>query len=567
MPSSIVLLPCSILRRVSSALFASLISKGTTKDPANLLCLPNETLSEIACFLDNPDLCALALVNIRLSAVAEPHIWRELSSLVPILRLLPEFFTNPNSYSGVSCRVRCLCRAGPALPEDIWDRRPDILRLASHVRKLLIHPISLSDVHRDCMLRTFSQNGYISTDRDSLKALAKSVQIHAGFMLFPRLQHVEVNSNHASGISSKFLGPLMSPNVTTFVAHCSVGHFERCIQRSSIGTYIYDEQRPAFRGPPKPALQRDALLIPMIRTVSSTITAIHTLRLRLTYARQLLPFLHPAAHTLHSLDLEVFWLADSTADYGLVELRSLTVRRQCAAFARALAGSMHLEDVALYDVSVMSSEDMNRALDRIGQGALRRVHIQQRAPPQSAPWWSFHKYHIDALTACNVLVELDIYASDAVALSDDDWAAVVPSWPCLRRFKLLPCEPRRRSGDAPVMGTHTPSATLACLIPFAINCPNLEELGMHICLGAVPALARELHFVTSRLRKLDLGRYSAIREAVPDNIVAFLRALFPALRDFQMAPSRAIDVDMWEQMRDALASDIIGRVPDSDRVH
>ena len=58
--------------------------------------------------MDKPTLVALVLVNRRFHALVEPLIWRELTSLVPILRLLPEYFveermivvssSNPFSY-------------------------------------------------------------------------------------------------------------------------------------------------------------------------------------------------------------------------------------------------------------------------------------------------------------------------------------------------------------------------------------------------------------------------------------------------------------------------------------
>ncbi|KAL1737791.1 hypothetical protein HDZ31DRAFT_70777, partial [Schizophyllum fasciatum] len=117
------------------------------------------------------------------------------------------------------------------------------------------------------------------------------------------------------------------------------------------------------------------------------------------------------------------------------------------------------------------------------------------------------------------LVELDIHASSDITVTDEDWAALVPSWPCLEVFRLLP----------------------------------LRELALHLHLGPVPALARELKVGTSGLRKLDIGRYPAFSRAVPANIAAFLRLLFPNLCDLQIASCRGVDVYVWDQIKRFLA--------------
>lgn len=55
-----------------------------------LYTLPRETLDEIAGHLSKADLISLALVDRHYNPIAQRKIWHTLSSLVPIMLLLPE---------------------------------------------------------------------------------------------------------------------------------------------------------------------------------------------------------------------------------------------------------------------------------------------------------------------------------------------------------------------------------------------------------------------------------------------------------------------------------------------
>ncbi|KAL1668167.1 hypothetical protein GGF50DRAFT_111582 [Schizophyllum commune] len=556
----------AILRRISSALFSSNDIANTPKLPKTILSLPNETLNEIACLLDKPTLVALVLVNRRFRALVEPIIWRELSSLVPILRLLPEYFVEESMLvlpcaSEATRSVRCWRPVGPELPKDLWYRSLNILRLASHVKKLLLHPIS--DLPRDCMHSTFSDHGYQSMNWESLKLVARSIHQESAFVLFPNLQHLEVDSCLSNGMNSVKLLPFLGPSVTTFVAHCSLTRLYLCLRRCEIDSFSYYEPPRTLYGRHKPANRRDALLIPAVGAMAQEIDTLHTLRLRLNHGSGLLALLQPASGTLRTLDIEIVSLADTTADYHLKSLRSLTVRKQTVAFARALAGSARLEHVDLDDVYIRNADDIDKTLRRLSESPLRRVRIHE-SPQNTSALWSIEPQHLHVLASSRHLVELDIRASSSVSLGDDDWAILLPSWPFLKSLKLRPCSPPHRRGGA------WPTGTLNTLLHFATHCRKLEELELPLLIGEIPDLPRSVaadeahdtaslakgYSVTQRwLRVLDFGCPSLIRAEVdPARVARFLHALFPNLRDLRVTP-KVEDVGIWDEaVRSELAA-------------
>ncbi|KAL1732353.1 hypothetical protein EV714DRAFT_206914 [Schizophyllum commune] len=544
----------AILRRISSALFSSNGIANTPKLPKTILSLPNETLNEIACLLDKPTLVTLVLVNRRFHALVEPIIWRELSSLVPILRLLPEYFVE-ESMLVVKAASLCLQDidrsspqrpVGPELPKDLWYRSLNILRLASHVKKLLLHPIS--DLPRDCMHSTFSDHGYQSMNWESLKLVARSIRQESAFVLFPNLQHLEVDSCLSNGINSVKLLPFLGPSVTTFVAHCSLTRLYLCLRRCEINSFSYYEPSRTLYGRLKPANRRDALLIPAVGAMAQEIDTLHTLRLRLNHGSGLLALLQPASGTLRTLDIEIVSLADTTADFHLKSLRSLTVRKQTTAFARALAGSTRLEHVDLDDVYIRNADDIDKTLRRLAESPLRRVRIHE-SPQNTSALWSIEPQHLHVLASSRHLVELDIRASSSVSLGDDDWAILLPSWPFLKSLKLRPCSPPHRRGGA------WPTGTLNTLVHFATHCRKLEELELPLLIGEIPDLPRSYSVTQRWLRVLDFGCPSLIRAEVdPARVARFLHALFPNLRDLRVTP-KVEDVGIWDEaVRSELAA-------------
>ena len=105
------------------------------------------------------------------------------------------------------------------LPDDVWEQHPRLLRLASHVKTLLIHPISCPTL--DHYLDTFWRQGAILVDMHTLTEVSRSLSSGPSrTALFPRLQRLEVNSFY--GISAELLLPLLGTNLSSCVAYCQI---------------------------------------------------------------------------------------------------------------------------------------------------------------------------------------------------------------------------------------------------------------------------------------------------------------------------------------------------------
>ncbi|KAL1708212.1 hypothetical protein EV121DRAFT_268076 [Schizophyllum commune] len=429
---------------------------------------------------------------------------------------------------------RRLCDLSP----DMWRDIPNVERLAGHVRELLLHPCS--DIHWD--------SGRLVIDWTTFKVVAKSLQGARDIQLFPNLQSLEVNSCFIRGLSTQMLIPFFNGgNITIFESHCALSCFGRCLARGELKTFGYYNS-PEIVGWPD---QQDALLIPALRDLMPKIHTLDAFHLRLSYGQQLLPLLHPASERLKALDIEIKRLVGTVPDYGLDYLRSLTVRKQEAAFVRALAGSPYLEHVELQDVTLSNADGMSVAMERLGTGALRRLHIEEKIPQRSDPAWYLERCHLDALASAHRLVDLDLHASNGISLTDEDRASLIPAWPCLRYFRLQPGR-RRRSRDAV---PYVPQATLATLMHFARYCPDPGELSIHLNVDGVPSVANEPEVGKNRLIELDLGLCTVIRLDVASTRVAgFLRRLFPALRELQATAARPGDIDTWDQVKQMLVA-------------
>ncbi|KAL1697075.1 hypothetical protein GGG16DRAFT_42678 [Schizophyllum commune] len=543
---SIVSVSQSVLQAISRALFSSSAIPSVPSDSVSLPDLPNEILYEVACLLDKPGLYVFLLVNHRFHAIAEPVLWRELSSLVPILRLLPEYFDIQNLYPGIE------------LPHDVWERNRNIIRLAGHVRKLLIHPIA--DLNLDCHHVTFYEGARgRSMDWDALKAFARSIPVSSDFILFPLLQHLEVGSSFTCGISTKVLRPLLGPNVRTIVAHCPMNRLDHCIWRCDLRAFAYLEPSPTIYGRVQHVLPRMALTIPALHDIAPVISKMHTLRLRLNHGDGLLPLLRPAQATLRVFDVDIGHLAETVTDYKLLSLRSLTVRRQRPAFVCALAGSVHLETIELHDLIVPNSNSFAEITNKIKTGALRQVYIQERPPPPSQARWSLKARHLEPLTSCSNLLSIDIRASSSILITDEEWAALAPSWPHIQYLRVQPYRPRRRDGNvnANTQVHAPPSATMAALIPIARSCRYIEELSIPLKMDdPVPSLENDPIPSQTRLTKFDLGeREIRLVGADTMDVVQFLRALFPELRHVKATRTNSsANALAWDEVADALAS-------------
>ncbi|KAL1752206.1 hypothetical protein FB107DRAFT_293307 [Schizophyllum commune] len=543
----------SVLQAISRALFSSSASPSAPSEPVSLLDLPNETLVEIAFHLDNRNLYAFLLVSKRLHAVAEPVLWRELSSLVPILRLLPEYFEREALHPTVKSS-----NPGTDLPHDIWERNPNIVRLANHVRKLLIHPIS--DINRDRKHATFYDDANCTSVRwHALQAVVKSIPPSSDFILFPRLQHLTVNTSFHAGLSAKILLPLVGPHVHTLEVHCPMRSLDHLFRRCDIRSFAYLEPSPTIYRRHPPVAPHMALAMPALNDMAHAIDKLYTLRLRLNYGNGLLPLLQPARTTLRVLDIEIERLAKSVTDYGLVNLRSLTVRSQRPAFVCALAGSTRLEAVALHDLIIRDADEFADVMNKLDKDTLRRVYIQERPPPRGGASWNLEARHLDPLTSCPNLLEIDIRASSIISITDKEWEALVPSWPRLQYLRVQPCvlPPDLDFWCKPRLPA-SPTATLAALIPISCSCRYLEELSIPIKMNEpVLTLYDDLILDQSHLTKFDLGeREIRLVGASTWDVVQFLLALFPELRHVKAVRTECSANDfIWDDVVEALASD------------
>ena len=153
--------------------------------------------------------------------------------------------------------------------------------------------------------------------------------------------------------------------------------------------------------------------------------------------------------------------------------------------------------------------------------------------------WSFTVDQITPLRAFPCLVELDISVSSEISMIDADYAALAPSWPALRVFKL------KHARGAPDTAVLSPLTTLAALVSFATACPVLEELGIQLHVNSLPDLILPAH--QSRVHTLDLGFRTALDVDVP-LVADFLRSLFPALQKLHVVPALGV-ATMWNRVR------------------
>ncbi|TRM56527.1 hypothetical protein BD626DRAFT_413685, partial [Schizophyllum amplum] len=505
--------------------------------------LPVEMLHEIACLLDMPNLATLVCVNKRWQVIAEAIIWRDLPSLVPLLRLLDS--------DAIFDKSMIVERNGD-LPSNLWKEHPNLVRLAAHVRTLILHP--MSDFNTDCMLDTFATQERTGTFtmHSAFKATSTSLMKAHPLKLFPHLRTLVIGTALRHGFPAKLLVPFINDGLTTLIAHCPVNYFHR-INHSSIDNFHFLE-RSLRRNVGQDTIAPQSLLShPTISVMAGRIDSLHTLKLRLLCSKDLHVLLAPGAHHLRTLDLDIRVLADPVDSYGLQGLRSLTVRKQPTAFACALMGSPHMEEIILLAAIIVDYNAVAQVLMKIRQdcrhSVLRRVCIRENDYTiRTVQTWYITRSCLAALMPFHNLVEIDISTSGELSMRDVDWAAVVPRWCSLRVFKVKQIFPWRRerrpeTGEAP-----SPATTLASLATFATYCPYLEELGFQLHATSIPTLAGPQHALSqSRLRKLDVGHRSGIN-ANPTLVADFLHTLFPSLTEVTVDAKRA-DIDSWNQVR------------------
>ncbi|TRM56529.1 hypothetical protein BD626DRAFT_575549 [Schizophyllum amplum] len=509
------------------------------------------------------DLVALVRVSTRWQVIVEAMIWRDLPSLAPLLRLLNsvEIVYGPQSvpvcpYTHRKEDVVCLEQIGD-LPTTIWRAHPSILRLAGHVRTLLLHPIN--DFRVDCKLDTFHPNSAF-LKYDVFKTAAASLDQAHSLILFPRLRTLEVNCSLFHGFPGRLLRPFMKSGITSIVAHCPITQFNQ-LDRSLINNFQFFQRSVHLnckRGMGAPIVVRQSVLVdPTVGAIVGQIGSFHTLALRLLYSQDLHILLTPCAQHLRSLDLDIMVLADPVTTYALQCLRFLTVRNP---FACALMGSPDLENTTLQLATITGSQDIAQALNMMGEtcrpDVLRRVRIYENVMNCEWETWYITRAHLTALMPFHGLVEVDLRTTGELSMSDTDWDVVVPHWDNLRIFKIEQSFAANPSPDT----VPSPETTLRTLITFATYCPKLEELGLQIHAATIPTLAGpQLALSQTSLRKLNVGRDACICGPLngplpyPTLVFNFLRSLFPSLNYLNAAPKRR-DRLLWGAVRDALAT-------------
>ncbi|TRM64194.1 hypothetical protein BD626DRAFT_491048 [Schizophyllum amplum] len=534
------------------------------RSPLNIDQLPVEMLHKVACLLDKPDLVSLVRVSARWQAIVEPILWRDLPCLLPLVRLLDLDIIVERYPFIAECeaRVTTVSTEQPEkMPQEVWHDHPNVLRLASHVRTLLVHPIS--DFGSSVKLDTFDPRQRTFMMFPLFKAVCVSL-MKDKLQLFPRLRTLEIGSPIKHGFPGKLLEPFINPGLASVVTHCQISQFNY-IDRSSINNFqffewsvrIYSEQGML----PPIVVRRSLLLDPTISAMTGQIGSLRTLKLRLLYSQDLHVLLAPGAQCLRSLDLDIKVLADPVDTYGLRGLQYLKVRKQSMAFACALLGSSHMEEIDLLEAISVDSHAIAQVLTKIRHdcqaNVLRRVCIHEndlparsrraRAAAAERQTWHIARCHLDALAPFHGLVEVDIRTSGELLMSDDDWAAVVSRWCSLRIFKVE----QFLIGQSPlVTGTESPlpGSTLSALLPFATYCPELEELSFQLHATTIPTLAAPQQVQSQiRLRELNVGCNSGIN-ANPALVSDFLHILFPSLRSVKVVPKPA-DLDAWAQVQ------------------
>ena len=146
-----------------------------------------------------------------------------------------------------------------------------------------------------------------------------------------------------------------------------------------------------------------------------------------------------------------------------------------------------------------------------------------------------------------------------ISITDEEWEALVPSWPRLQYLRVQPCilPPDLDFGCKPRLPA-SPTATLAALIPISCSCRYLEELSIPIKMNEpVPTLYDDLILDQSHLTKFDLGeREVRLVGASTWDVVQFLLALFPELRHVKAVRTECSANDfIWDDVVEALASD------------
>ncbi|KAM5530882.1 hypothetical protein V8D89_015467 [Ganoderma adspersum] len=294
--------------------------------------------------------------------------------------------------------------------------------------------------------------------------------------------------------------------------------------------------------------------LPLITVIPEMITAFQDLT-RVFVGRILLDF--PAIFHLASLQniqilhaclsegitqADVLSLTNGQAGY-FPSLKKISLNHRSLSFFTSLlklVSSPHLDQVILStpelsDVACTSEDVIELLIELSHHTVLTCISVSVDAPVTGARFDSMTFMPLLALSCLRVL-EIDI--AHPLDIVDELVASMAFSWRSLTRLSLGVAAPPRSQPDlAALVPTRAP--TLFSLVSFALFCPQLERLGLpldtHLWhdLCAPYPLERRGGAVLSGLTVLDVGLSVVQSDAV--SVAAFLSDMFPGLEELRTA--------------------------------
>ncbi|KAL1724294.1 hypothetical protein EV715DRAFT_285463 [Schizophyllum commune] len=529
-----------------------------------LYTLPRETLDEIAGHLSKADLISLAVVDRHYNPIAQRKIWHTLSSLVPIMLLLPEErlcleeIKVPDHY-GVERKIWLLHLLD--IEDDDWDVYPRLRLLASYVRKLYLHPLVEDKRDRDSRLPTFFRQGKVYIDWTTYTLMAESLtRCREDSNLFHNLQTLEVYSGVDGGFPAKLLLPFTGPRLSTFIPRCLIADMDDDPLWSNITEFRFADPRSAGK-----AGDASALTIPLLAAMRPHFASLRTLDLRLHHSTGLRTLLKECTDSLVHLTLTLGDCSEAVGSFNLLGLRRVTLRGQSAAFAVALLGSPHLQQVDLQTSFMKGESDLEDIVAAIARSCqpsvLRSVRIVGKTVGKSGPddpphrpeespidkEWFLSLRHINPLLAFTELITLEIRASYRIVLDDSDYALMAQHLPDIRVFKLETYDVYTSGHWERARTLPDQLATLDALVSFAYHCPELERLSLNIHdVQNIPSLQDRDCLLDTPSQVSELAVGSGGMEVPVYEVASFLHSLFPALK--HLKSSQAYRYSTWEHV-------------------
>ncbi|KAI5898813.1 uncharacterized protein SCHCODRAFT_02531147 [Schizophyllum commune H4-8] len=453
-------------------------------------------------------------------------IWEDLSSLVPLLRLLPE---------------------------DAWQLEQRKLRLGRSMQAFVLRrPLSEADwekvPQRSCFVRYLTVRELMDKRMLSEQTLERLLQSPPPSDLFPHLRCLRFEVAMPTTHDKPLLAMLLSPTITSLIVSSSdeelVSDYEPIARRCpDIRTLIVNES------------SMDDIMAPIssfdIANAISRWSGLQTITLRIGPWH---PSLVMQLARLRNLSELTLWIHEDDGENPnagepmsldepasrFVSLRKLTLGGapvRCAiSFLELLDGSP-IEAISLAPVLLKHSLDsfqrlLNLMRDHCSADTMRSLQIYFDKEDDEAHWirTPLQMQSIRALSRFRNMEVLCLQATFGVALTDADYAEAVGWWSKLTSFNVDTRSLALITGEVP--GT---PATLQTLIHFARSCPSLQTLELPLHVTDVPPVDLELYRMRARnhpLRYLFVGD-SPIAET--DNAALLLSRIFPALEPADLA--------------------------------